>query len=147
MFSQITEVGFFEKINFLIFRSPKKSIFLNLMGPKRFFGCHQTFFGLFDHGFVGVILLVIVDLSSGFGAFFGKIDYENLLRSRNTSSVTPPKPSSKRPKKVWWQQKSFWGPTNCEKLIFWAPENEKIDFLKKPDFYDLAEHWGFPQWP
>ena len=85
MFSQIIEVGFFEKINFFIFRSPTNQLFAICWAPK-------TFFGLFDDGFGGVFLLVIVDLSSGFGAFFGKIDYENLLRSRNTSSVIPPKP-------------------------------------------------------
>jgi len=28
------------------------------------------------------------------------------------------------------------------------PKTQKIDFLKKPQFHELAEHWRFfPQWP
>ena len=49
--------------------------------------------------------------------------------------MTPPKLGFLRPNKA---QKSFLGP----------PKTQKIDFLKKPQFCDLTEHWRwFPQWP
>ena len=52
--------------------------------------------------------------------------------------MTPPKVRFLRPNKVSGGQKSFWG----------APKIKKIDFLKKPEFCDLSEHWvWFPQWP
>ena len=55
MFGQITEFGFFEKINFLCF-----------WGLKKVFGLRKPTFG-------GVIILKLFDLSFGFGATGGKI--------------------------------------------------------------------------
>ena len=46
--------------------------------------------------------------------------------------MTPPKVGFLRPNNVLGAQKSFYGP----------PETQKIDFLKKPEFCDLSEHWG-----
>ena len=52
--------------------------------------------------------------------------------------MTPPKVGFLRPIKVFWAQKSFFGP----------PKTQKIDFLKKPDLCDLTEHWRLlQQWP
>ena len=46
--------------------------------------------------------------------------------------MTPPKVRFLRPNKVSEGQKSFWG----------APKIKKIDFLKKPEFFNLSEHGG-----
>ena len=75
--------------------------------PQKLFCGPQTSFGLSDHGFWGIILIVIVHLSLGFGAFFGEIDYENLLRSRNTRSVTPQNHDQRGQKRFGGNQKSF----------------------------------------
>ena len=51
--------------------------------------------------------------------------------------------------KKWFRTpgKLFW-PLKINKiLIFWPMKMEKIIFLKKPEFSDLTEHWGwYPQW-
>ena len=60
-FGQITELRFFEKINFLCFG-----------GPKKLFGAQKTLFGLRNPTFGGVILLKLFDLSYGFEV----IDFE-----------------------------------------------------------------------
>ena len=52
--------------------------------------------------------------------------------------MTPPKVRFLRPKKVLGAQKKMFEP----------PKTQKIDFLKKLDFCDLAAHsWGLPQYP
>ena len=38
-------------------------------------------------------------------------------------------------------------PKNPKECNFWDPKYIKKYFFKKPEFYDLAEHWGwFPRW-
>ena len=96
----------------------------------------------------GVILLKLFDPSNGFGATDGKIALfghnqpwkspKLLLRSKSFRSMTPPKVRFARPNKVFWGQKSFWGP----------PKLKKNDYLKKPKFWDLSEHGGWSRkWP
>ena len=52
--------------------------------------------------------------------------------------MTPPKVGFLRQNKALGPKKGFLGPT----------KTQKIDFLKKPEFHDLSEHWRwFPQWP
>ena len=79
--------------------------------------------------FWGVILLKLFDPSWGF----------KVPRSKSFRSMAPPpKVGFLKPNNVFWAEKSFLGP----------PKTQKIDFLKKPDFCDLTEHWRwFPQWP
>ena len=61
MFGQITELRFFEKINFLCFEGPQKTF----LSPKTLFGLRNPTFG-------GVILLKLFDPSYDFEV----IDFE-----------------------------------------------------------------------
>ena len=89
-----------------------------------------------------VKVLKLFDPSYGFRATDGKIAIfchnqpwkapKPWIRSKSFRSMTPPKVGFLRPNKVLGAQKSFYGP----------PETQKIDFLKKPEFCDLSEHWG-----
>ena len=137
MLGQIAEFRFFEKINFLCFWCPKK-----------LFWVLKTLLGLRDPTFGGVILLKLFDPSYGFRATDGKIAIfwhnqpwkapKPWIGSKSFRSMTPPKVGFLRLIKVLGAQKSFLG----------LPKTQKIDFLKKPEFRDLSEHWRwFPQWP
>ena len=47
-------------------------------------------------------------------------------------------------KKGLWTQKIYFGPLKMlKKLIFGPQKMEKMTFLKKPEFRDLTEHWGW----
>ena len=137
MFRQIAEFRFLEKTNFLWFG-----------GPKKLFWAHKTLFGFRNPTLRGVILLKLYDPSYGFRATDGKIAIfwhnqpwkspKPWIRSKSFRSTTPPKVGSLRLNKVLGAQKKFFG----------TPKTRKIDFLKKPEFRDLSEHWRwFPQWP
>ena len=69
MFGQITEVGFFEKINFLCFGGPQKTFLSpkNLNWPQK------------PHFWGGVILLKLFDSSYGFEV----IDFEIAIFGQN----------------------------------------------------------------
>ena len=134
MFGQITELRFFEKINFLSFVGPKKTFQSpkNLIWPKK----PHFFFG------GGVIVLKLFDPSNGFEVIDFEIDVfwqnQNWISFGSFGSMTPPKVGFLRPNKVFGALKSFFGP----------PKPQTNNFLEKPQFCDLTEHWRwFPQWP
>ena len=71
--SQIREVQFLEKINFLLFLGHKNEFSINLRGPKKVFLDSYTLFCLWKLDFWGVILLILLQLDNDFAAFWKKL--------------------------------------------------------------------------
>ena len=74
---------------------------------------------------------------------FGKKAPKPYLMPRNVRSMTAPKTCFQRLRKGYAPKNIIWAPKNVEKAHIWASKMEKITFLKKPEFRDLTEHWGW----
>ena len=97
--SQIREVQFFEKINFLMFLGPKNEVFITLRGPEMIFFDPQALLYLWTHELWGDILLTFLYFMYGFWPIFTKKAAKSLSDCKSIRSMTPQKSSFQRQNK------------------------------------------------
>ena len=72
MFSQITELRFFEKSHFFHFLRPKNELLRVFRDPNEVFRGSYLFLSLMKHILGAVILLTFLDISIDFGTFLAE---------------------------------------------------------------------------
>ena len=97
---------------------------------------------------LGVIIIKIIDLSFGLWSYFLAKQAIKIFSNQQLLEDLPPQNHQFRGQKRYEGQKNSLGPPKTLKNgLFELQKMRKMIFFKKPDFWDLTEHWGwFPKW-